>query len=89
MAATRQDVNRWISTAKENNSKFIISVCDCFDYDDYPVYCENETELIKEYDLHNGRNMQRINEIIVINQDEVIENIRNTENAIKASKSKI
>lgn len=66
MAATREDVDRWIQTAKENGSKFIISVCDTYDYDDYPVYCKDEKELAEQHAEHNGKNMQSVNEIIVI-----------------------
>ena len=66
MAATRQDVDRWIETAKEKGATHIVSVCDTFDYDDYPVYCMNEKELKEAKDSHNGQNMQRINEVITI-----------------------
>lgn len=69
MAATREDVNRWIKSAKEMGATHIISVCDTFDYDDYPVFVmpnENLEERKKEY---NGVNMQRINEVITINKD--------------------
>jgi len=66
MAATFEDVERWKETAKKQKAKYIISVCDTFDYDDYPVYVsamENLEEVKKEY---NGVNMQRINEVIEI-----------------------
>ena len=66
MTATFQDVNGWIETAKEMGATHIISVCDTFDYDDYPVFVmphENVDERKKEFDR---KNMQRINEIIEI-----------------------
>ena len=69
MAATRQDVDCWIESAKKNGSKYIISVCDTFDWDDYPVYCKDETNLKERYPEFNGVNMQKINEIIQINSD--------------------
>jgi len=46
MAATREDVDRWIKAAKVNGFKYIISACDTFDWDDYPVYCKSEEGLI-------------------------------------------
>ena len=67
MAATRKEVNEWIENAKNNNIKYIISVCDTFDWDDYPVYCKNLKELKSKYPAFNKVNMQRINEIIRIN----------------------
>jgi len=75
MAATRQDVDRWIATAKANGSKYIVSVCDTFDWDDYPVYCRDKVELSKAIAEYNGKNMQRINEVIEIKGDKVIENL--------------
>lgn len=69
MAASREDVDHWIRTAKEMGAKHIISVCDTFDWDDYPVYVmpnENLEERKKDY---SGVNMQRINEVITINDD--------------------
>ncbi len=75
MAATRQDVDRWIAKAKEDKMKFIISVCDTWDYDDYPVYCQDEKELSESILKYNGVNMQRINEVIKIDDNKVIENL--------------
>lgn len=69
MAATREDVDRWIETAKEKGYKYIISVCDSWDYEDYPVYCKDKKELKEETPKYSGVNMQRINEVITINSD--------------------
>ena len=68
MAASRRDVDRWIETAKLGKCKYIISVCDTFDYDDYPVYCEDLNELQRRYPEYT-KNMKRVNEIIRINED--------------------
>jgi len=69
MAATRADVDRWIDEAKRKNLPFILSVCDTWDWDDYPVYCKDKNDLIREYEDHNGQNMLRVNEIIQILED--------------------
>jgi len=69
MAASREDVDRWIELAKEKKYKYIISVCDTFDWDDYPVLCKDKEELQKKFPEYNGTNMQRVNEIIRINED--------------------
>jgi len=69
MTATRGDVNRWIETAKKNGDNYIISVCDTFDYDDYPIYCKSKGTAKEQFEEHNGHNMQRVNEIIRINED--------------------
>jgi hypothetical protein len=78
MAATREDIDRWIATAKQLGAKYIISVCDTFDYDDYPVYVMPEDNLEEKKKLYDGHNMQKINEVITINDDgTVTEGIKN------------
>ena len=69
MAATRSDVDRWINHAKEIGAKYIISVCDTFDYDDYPVYVMLKENLEKEKTRIYNSSMQKINEVITINPD--------------------
>jgi len=69
MAASREDVDRWIQLAKDTKHKYIISVCDTFDWDDYPVLCKTKKDLQKQFPKYNGENMQRVNEIIRINPD--------------------
>jgi len=75
MAASREDVDRWIKTAIAGKCEFIISVCDTFEYDDYPVYCEDLDELVRRYPEFNGKNMQKVNEIIQIIDGKAIENL--------------
>jgi len=69
MAASREEVNGWILKAKKEGFKYIISVCDTFDYDDYPVYCKNGNELAAKKIYYSEADMQRINEVITINDD--------------------
>jgi len=78
MTASRKDVDRWIKTAKEEQCKYIISMCDDWDYSDYPIYCEDKDTLILKYTrLGNKSNMQRVNEIIRIEDDgTVTENLK-------------
>lgn len=66
MTANRSDIDRWIKTARQAKMKFIISVCDTFDYDDYPVYCKDEKELKKKKREYDNKSMQSINEIIEV-----------------------
>lgn len=66
MAATKEEVEGWISKARKEGFKYIISVCDTFDYDDYPVYCYDEIDLDENKKYYSKASMQRINEIIKI-----------------------
>lgn len=58
--------DRWKRTANEMGSRYIVSVCDTFSYEDYPVFCKDDEELKKVKEKYEGKNMQRINEIIVL-----------------------
>lgn len=64
MAATKEDVDRWITRGKKENYKYIISVCDTFDWSDYPVYCKDYEELSDNKKYYKEASMQKINEII-------------------------
>lgn len=73
MSATREDVNRWIDKAKQEDYSYIISVCDTFEYDDYPVYCKTIEDVKDKYSKYDNNNMQRINEVIRINDDGTVD----------------
>lgn len=84
MAATREEVDGWIKEAKENSIGYIISVCDTFDFDDYPVFCKGIKELDEKFVFYDGVNMQKVNEIIRINADgSVDENLNLIDRKIK------
>jgi hypothetical protein len=63
MAATREDVQLWLKQAVEQGAKYMIVVCDTYDYEDYPVYCEDAKECHEKYAEYNGKSMQTIMEV--------------------------
>jgi len=66
MAASIEDVEDWKKEAKEIGATHIISVCDTFDWDDYPVYVMPDENLNDRVKYYNEASMQQINEIIEI-----------------------
>jgi hypothetical protein len=62
MAATKDDLSRWFDEGIKANQKYMIVVCDTFDYKDYPVYT-GEDNFKEQYQKHDGVNMQRIMEV--------------------------
>jgi len=66
MTATVADIERWKEEAKNMGASHIISVCDTFDWGDYPVYVMPNENVNVRAAKYNGSNMQRINEIIEI-----------------------
>lgn len=54
---------QWLKEGKLKGAKYLIVVCDTFDYSDYPVYAFSEAEKDREVAAHTG-NMQRVMETI-------------------------
>ena len=65
MAVTMERFQEWIKEGKEQGAVYLISVCDTFDYDDYPVYANSEEEMQEQRDYYdNQASMQRVNEVV-------------------------
>jgi hypothetical protein len=63
MAVTYEGFENWKKRGKEMGATHLISVCDTWDYDDYPVFVmpdDNVDEVASKY----CSNMQRVNEIV-------------------------
>lgn len=58
-----EQLHEWFKRGLDQNARYMIVVCDTFDHEDYPVYAKTDAECIKEYDAHDGKNMQRIMEV--------------------------
>lgn len=71
MAASRQDIQRWLEEGRSKGATHMLVVCDTFDYDDYPVYVYEEgkgpsmsfTDVNKAFKRYNGPNMQKVMEV--------------------------
>lgn len=66
MAATKSDIVVWIKKAEQEGARWLIVVCDTYDYSDYPIsFKESEIdECIKKIDdIKTGKNMQRLMEV--------------------------
>ncbi len=66
MTATLKEVEGWVETGRKMGATHVISVCDCFDYDDFPVYVMPDEDINERTAKYNGVNMQTINEVIEI-----------------------
>lgn len=56
----RQEYLDYIKEAREKNVEYLIIVCDTFDHDTYPVFCQTKEEFITDYKRFRNANMQRI-----------------------------
>lgn len=66
MAVSLQRFNEWKKKGKSQGAKYMISICDTFDHDDYPVYVMPEENLEEKKREFDGVNMQRINEVVTL-----------------------
>ena len=64
MAVTFNEFQYWIEEGKKQGAMYLISVCDTFDYSDYPVYAKSEEEMIEKRKHYNNASMQRVNEVV-------------------------
>jgi len=69
MAATRQDIERWIRVGQEKGATHVIIVCDTFDYEDYPVYVMPGEDARKIANKNNGPNMTKLMEVYNLAMD--------------------
>lgn len=69
MAATRDDIKRWLTQAKKNKATHVIVVCDTFDHSDYPVEVKKGEDARKMAEQRDGKNMQRVMEVYNLNKD--------------------
>lgn len=69
MAASLDDIKRWVNSAKERNCTHLIVVCDSCDFDDYPVYVSKDEDINERIEYYRKAEMQRIMEIYNMSMD--------------------
>lgn len=72
MSPMQRDHERWLEEAKRKKTKYIVNVCDTFDYDNYPVYCKDDKELAAARKKYNGTNMQQIDAVVDVKTGKTI-----------------
>jgi len=63
MATTQNEIRKWFDTGVSNQAKWMIIVCDTFNYEDYAVYADTVKEFDSKYNDFNGRDYSRIMEV--------------------------
>ena len=69
MTATKQDIERWLESAKEKNASHLIVAVDTYDHDNYPVYVGYDEDVMKEITRVESSDMQGIDEIYNMSMD--------------------
>ena len=69
MAATREDIVRWLTRGKKERATHMIVVCDTYDWEDYPVYVSRNEKVREVYREYNGKSMQTVMEVYSLKKD--------------------
>lgn len=69
MAASFEDISRWVRRAKEEGCTHLIVVCDTYDHDDYPVYVSKDEDIHERIEHFQKASMQRIMEVYKMSMD--------------------
>ena len=67
MAATREDILRWLHRGKAEGASHMLVLCDTFDWDDYPVFVKS-VEAARERSGAPG-SMQKLMEVYNLSMD--------------------
>lgn len=69
MATSRDEIRSWIVQGQAQGARYMIVVCDTYDWEDYPIYVGPDDDFGRRYAGHNGVNMERIMEIYDLQSD--------------------
>ncbi len=69
MGTSRKEIEEWFEYGVEQGSTHLIVVCDTYDHDDYPVFVKPGEDVRKVSDQYNGKDMQRVMEVYVLDPE--------------------
>ena len=69
MAATIQDIYRWLEKANFDGCTHVIVVCDTYDHSYYPVYVTEDEDVREVEKKYQGQNMQQVMEVYSFSMD--------------------
>jgi hypothetical protein len=69
MATSKEEIGFWVRGAKASGARWLLIVCDTFDYEDYPVKIKAEENFWIRYKEYNMENMQRVMEVYDLEMD--------------------
>lgn len=67
MAATKEDLSRWFDRGLKDGKTHMVVVCDTFDWEDYPVFCDSEEEARAK--VKSPGEMQKVMEVYHLPSD--------------------
>lgn len=71
MSPMEKDNQEWLEKARAQGAKYLLNVCDTWDYDNYPVFLDTDDELTAARKTYS-QNMQRIDAILDVKTGKTI-----------------
>lgn len=69
MTTEKSDIDAWFEKGIVSGNRWMIVVCDTYDYEDYPVFIGEQVDFWKSYEKYNGKGMQKIMEVYDLTLD--------------------
>jgi hypothetical protein len=69
MSTSREEISGWFDRGTAKNARWMIVVCDTFDWEDYPVFVEGHVNLKTSVASYDGVNMQKVMEVYDLHAD--------------------
>ncbi len=63
MAATKEEIKKWLVNAKSKGASHMLVVCDTFDYEDYQVHVMPGESVEKAIEKYNAMKMSKVEEV--------------------------
>lgn len=62
-------ISEWLARGQNDKARFMVVVCDTFDYEDYPVYVSKDENIKNVVAKYHGPNMQKVMEVYDLDDD--------------------
>ncbi len=69
MTVTKEEISNWFNIGVELKATHMIVVCDTFDYEDYPVYVQEDQNVHKIEKESDHAEMQKVMEVYCLTMD--------------------
>jgi hypothetical protein len=73
MTTEKSDIDKWFERGIEYGDRWMLIVCDMFDYEHYPVFIKENSNFWEIYDEYNEINAQKIMEVYDLSLDKYLQ----------------
>lgn len=63
MSATKSEIANWFDRGIKKEMKYLIVVCDTFEYENYPVFAISDDDVVDKFKTYSEKSMQKVEEV--------------------------